>query len=147
MLFSVRAHCTMTTTAAVISHWPGLGICFCYTERTRSLSPPALDSLLSPRHDHTVLLPMLSIPLPCPPAIAPEVSYTPVGLQASVDSRRARDHRQRPAAGTSSRSTTTKSPSPPAELCYCFELCLNGTVLYVTKGNIRWGVQFWDAFV
>jgi len=90
---------------------------------------------------------MFSTPLPCPPAIAPEVSSTPEGLQATVIASRARDHLQRPAAGISSRSTTTTSfanaPSPSAELSsYCFELYLHGTVLYVTQGNTRWGVQF-----
>ena len=30
---------------------------------------------------------------------------------------------------------------------FVFGLCLHGTVLCVTQGNTRWGVQCWDAFV
>ena len=77
---------------------------------------------------------MFSTPLPRTPAVAPEVSSTPEGLQATVIASLARDHLQRPVAGTSSRSTTktsfTNAPSPSAELSYCFELCLHGTVVY-----------------
>ena len=101
---------------------------------------PALESLFFSRLDHTALTPMFSTPLPRTPAVAPEVSSTPEGLQATVIASRARDHLQRPAAGTSSRSTTTTSfanaLSPSAELSHCFELC------HVTQGNTRWGVQF-----
>ena len=63
---------------------------------------PALDSLFFSRPDHTALSPMFSTPLPCPPAVAPEVSSTPEGLQGTVIVSRARDHLQRPAAGISS---------------------------------------------
>ena len=94
---------------------------------------PALDSLFFSRPGHTSLSPMFSTPLPRPPAIAPEVSSTPDGLQATAIASRARDRLQLPAAGISSPSTTTTSfanaPSPSAELSYCFELCLHGSVL------------------
>ena len=106
---------------------------------------PALDSLLFPRPDHTALSLMFSTPLRRPPAIAPEVSSTPEGVQATVIASRARDHLQLAAAGISSRSTTTTSfanaPSPSAQPSYPFELRLHGTALYVTQGNTRWGVQ------
>ena len=88
---------------------------------------------------------MFSTPLPRTPAVAPEVSSTPEGLQATVIASRSRDHLQRPAAGISSRSTTTSfanAPSPSAELSYYVELCPHGTEIYVTQGNTRWGVQF-----
>ena len=73
---------------------------------------------------------MLSTPLPRTLAIAPEVSSTPEDLQATVIASRARDHLQRPAAGMSSRLTTSFAnvPSPSANLSYCYELCLHGTV-------------------
>ena len=106
---------------------------------------PALDSLFFSRPGHTSLSPMFSTPLPRPPAIAPEISSTPKGFQATVIPSRARSL-LRPAAGISSRSTTTISfanalnPSP--DLSCCFELWLHGTVLYVTQGNTHWSVQF-----
>ena len=147
-MFFVRGRCTLTTAPAAIGHWPGLGYCLLHS--ARPLFCPALDSLFFPRPDQTALSPMFSTPLPCPPAIAPGVSSTPESLQATVIASRARDHLQRSAAGISSRSTTTSftnAPRPSAELSYCFELCLHGTVLYVTQGNTRWGMQFSDAFV
>ena len=81
---------------------------------------------------------MFSTPLPRPPAIAPGVSSTPEGLQATVIASRARDHLERPAAGVSLRSTTTSfgnASGPSAELPDCFELCLHGTVLLVIGDN------------
>ena len=102
------------------------------------------DYLFFSHRDHTALSPMFSAPLPRPPVIAPDVSSTPESLQATVSASRARDHLQRPAAGISPRSTTVTSfanaPSPSAELSWYFELCLHGTVLYVTQGNTRWDV-------
>ena len=109
----------------------------CYTARTRSLFRPALYSLLFPRPDHTALWPMFSTPLPCLPAIAPEVSSTPEGLQATVVASCASDRLQRTAAEISSRSTTTTSfanaSNPSAEPSSCFELCLHGTVVMSLK--------------
>ena len=134
----VRARCTLTTTAAVIGHWPGSGCCLLHSENSIIGLPRPRQSVFPPP-DHTALSPRFSTPLQCPTAIAPEVNSTPEGLQANVIASRARDHLQRPAAGISSRSTTTRSfanaPSPSTELFYCFELCLHGTVLYVTQGN------------
>ena len=51
---------------------------------------PALDSLFFSRPGHTSLSPRFSTPLPRPPAIAPEISSTPKGFQATVIPSRAR---------------------------------------------------------
>ena len=128
----VRAHFNLTTTAAVIGHWSGLGYCLLHSANPISVLPRSRQSVFLPSN-HTALSPMFSTPLPRPPAIAPEVSSTPDGLQATAIASRARDRLQLPAAGISSPSTTTTSfanaPSPSAELSYCFELCLHGSVL------------------
>lgn len=108
-----------------------------HSDHSISVLPRSRYLLLSPP-DVTALSSLFSRPLPCLPAIAPEVSSTPACLQADVIA--SRGNLQRPAPRMLSRSTTSDIIRNCVEsfggtLFIALSLCLQGAVLYVTLGN------------
>ena len=79
--------------------------------------------------DHAAIWPTFTTPLPCPPAIAPEVSSTPEGLQATVIASRACDHLTTSGNRKFIAIHNANAPSPPAEGPYGLAFCLHGTFL------------------
>ena len=51
----VRARCNLTTTAAVIGHWSGLGYYFSHSENSISVLPRSRQSVLLPSWPHRSL--------------------------------------------------------------------------------------------